>query len=336
MYKNLSLDELQKIDTKFFSYLSQLLKTQRYATIKDFLGAFKSYEKEYIFFKDSNLFFRVEKSDGYLIFRSDSEWIQLKIEETNLTRLHQLLRAYENGKRDFSINGNVISILENKFKKWDLRKVAWKPFIVYDIETLGNPSDLSSLQFEMGYFIDSSEWYNGAIKYRFVGSDRLKKFVDFLLEYNGRIVGFNNISFDNRVINYVVGYGQEQLDIINKKSLDLFLFIWKLTWRRLGLDKIASALVGIKKTLSSGLEGEKLILQYKKTGDEKLLQKVKNYCKNDVKMTLGVLLYLLEFGKISLDGKDYNFSEEDIIKVATEEINPSNKSTKELKLNTLF
>ncbi len=336
MYKNLSLDELQKINTRFFSYLSQLLKSQKYTSIKDFLKSFKNYEKEYIFFKDSNPFFRVEKGDDYYIFRSDLEGIQLRVEESHLTKLHQLLKAYENGKNDFNSNGNVLTILENKFKKGDLRNVVWKPFIVYDIETLGNPSDLTSLTFEMGYFINSVENHNESIKYRFVSSDKLKKFVDFLLDFDGWIVGFNNISFDNRVINYVVGYGQKQLEVLNQKSLDLFLFVWKLTWRRLGLDKIASALVGVRKTLSSGLEGEKLILQYKKTGDEKLLQKVKNYCKNDVKMTLGILLYLLEFGKISLDGKDYDFDERDIIRVATEEASTTNKMAKEFESNTLF
>lgn len=96
MYKNLSLDELEKINTKFFVYLSQLLKLQKYTNLKEFLKSFKPYEKEYIFFKDGNSFFRVEKEAAHYIFRSDLEGIQLKIEETALVRLHQLLKAYEN------------------------------------------------------------------------------------------------------------------------------------------------------------------------------------------------------------------------------------------------
>ena len=97
---------------------------------------------------------------------------------------------------------------------------------------------------------------------------------------------------------------------------------------------MASALVGIKKTLSSGLEGEKLLRQYKQTGDQKLLQKVKNYCKNDVRMTLGLLLYFLEFGKFSLDGKDYTFDVDKLLEMGGDDVSSQKKTS--LKQQALF
>ena len=47
-----------------------------------------------------------------------------------------------------------------------------------------------------------------------------------------------------------------------------------------------------------------LLKEYENTGDKTLLAKVKNYCKNDVKMTLTILLYLLYIWNISYQEKD--------------------------------
>jgi uncharacterized protein YprB with RNaseH-like and TPR domain len=83
-----------------------------------------------------------------------------------------------------------------------------------------------------------------------------------------------------------VGYGKAEIDILNQKSLDPFLFLWKLLGKRMSLNNVAQALISSGKTLTSGKEGEELLQQYKKTKNEKLLTKVKKYCKNDVHITL--------------------------------------------------
>ncbi|OQY39932.1 MAG: hypothetical protein B6229_02790 [Spirochaetaceae bacterium 4572_7] len=89
--------------------------------------------------------------------------------------------------------------------------------------------------------------------------------------------------------------------MINKKSLDIFYFIRNITGKRIGLNKISEAFIGIKKTLESGAEGEVLRKKYKDTGDEKFLDEFKQYCKNDVRMTAFVLLYLLHFKKVFIE-----------------------------------
>jgi len=85
------------------------------------------------------------------------------------------------------------------------------------------------------------------------------------------------------------------------KSIDPFLLLYKLLRKRLKLTKVAESLVSMGKTLDSGAEGSKLLNEYKRTGDKKALNKVKKYCKNDVRITLGIFLYLLEHKKVHIE-----------------------------------
>jgi len=317
MYKTLSLDEVVRLKPSFFKNLNQVLQQLRYPNVKTFVGSFKPYEKELVLLKDGAPFFSVEVGQDQVIFRSDPDGVQLSLPKTALVDLHQKLVKF--GGLGSWGSESIFSVLEQRFRQdQSLRQIKNKPYVVFDVETLGNISNLKNAQYELGYALLSTDDHSSSIKYRFVSQQSLKKFVDFLLDFDGWVVGFNNIAFDNPVVVYAAGYGDEEVKKINQKSLDLFLVVWRLTWRRLGLDKVASALVGIKKTLSSGLEGEKLLRQYKQTGDQKLLQKVKNYCKNDVRMTLGLLLYFLEFGKFSLDGKDYTFDVDRLLEMGGE------------------
>jgi len=85
-------------------------------------------------------------------------------------------------------------------------------------------------------------------------------------------------------------------------------------------------LISIWKTLSSWLEWTKLLIEYEKTWDKKLLTKVQNYCKNDVKMTLWVILYLMKYQKLYLDWEEINYDLQDLIKFWKQE---KNKKTHE-------
>ena len=75
----------------------------------------------------------------------------------------------------------------------------------------------------------------------------------------------------------------------------------------MGLNRLSRALVGIGKTLESGKEGENLWKSYLE-GDEKSLKILKEYCKNDVKMTYLSLRYILYYGKLSLEGEDFTYN----------------------------
>jgi uncharacterized protein YprB with RNaseH-like and TPR domain len=160
---------------------------------------------------------------------------------------------------------------------------------------------LKETKFAIGYSIISNENHSKNLKFKFISENSLKKFVNFLIDFDWYIVGFNNIYFDNPVIIYNTLWNDDLIEQLNKKSLDLFLFLWNLTGRRLWLEAVSQALIWIKKTLSSWKEWEELLKQYQKTWDKSILEKVKSYCKNDVKMTLWILLYFLKKRKIFID-----------------------------------
>jgi hypothetical protein len=54
-----------------------------------------------------------------------------------------------------------------------------------------------------------------------------------MLDFDGYIIGFNSIAFDNIVSVYNVGLQEDDIKKINEKSIDLFLFVRAMTGKRL-------------------------------------------------------------------------------------------------------
>ena len=82
------------------------------------------------------------------------------------------------------------------------------------------------------------------------------------------------------------------------------------------LNKISDSLVGVKKTLDSWADVENLWKEWKSSDDNKILKKIQEYCKNDVRMTALVLLYLLHFKKVDLDNEDFVFDIDKLIELS--------------------
>ena len=87
----------------------------------------------------------------------------------------------------------------------------------------------------------------------------------------------------------------------------------------MGLNRLSRALVGVGKTLESGKEGEGLRKQYQEQWDEKALKTLKDYCKNDVKMTYLCLWYILFYKKLSLEGEDCIYSINEFLELSNKE-----------------
>jgi hypothetical protein len=54
--------------------------------------------------------------------------------------------------------------------------------------------------------------------------------------------------------------------------------------------------------------------QYIDNNDIEALEKFKKYCKNDVRMTALVFLYLMHYKKLFLEGEEITFNLEDLVK----------------------
>lgn len=100
------------------------------------------------------------------------------------------------------------------------------------------------------------------------------------LEQNGRIIGYNSIGFDIPVLNnYYVG------DLMQIPQLDMLAKIHASLGYRVKLDSVATATIGTSKS-AHGLQA----VQWWKEGK---VQEIKDYCKQDVKVTREVY----EFGR---------------------------------------
>ncbi|MEK7665703.1 MAG: ribonuclease H-like domain-containing protein [Patescibacteria group bacterium] len=101
------------------------------------------------------------------------------------------------------------------------------------------------------------------------------------LEHSGRIIGYNTKSFDYPIMNnYYAG------DVASFTSLDILEEIHKTLGFRVKLDDVAKATLGVGKS-GHGLQA----VEWWKQGE---IQKIKDYCLQDVKITKEVY----EFGKL--------------------------------------
>lgn len=106
-----------------------------------------------------------------------------------------------------------------------------------------------------------------------------------ILEKADVLIGFNSISFDVPILNkYYPG------DLTKIRSLDLLIEVYEVLGRRLRLQNLAEA------TLKVGKSGDGLkAVEWWAQG---LVEKVKEYCIQDVRVTRGLYDYALEHGKL--------------------------------------
>jgi uncharacterized protein YprB with RNaseH-like and TPR domain len=239
--------------------------------------------------------------DEGLRITDEVDHIELLLSAEDVERLHNLLKNKQTmitaSKQD-----TVFQDLLRQFQEKKLVEFDGKPFLVYDIETTFD-GRAGEQEFAIAYAIDSSEDHTEKLSYQYIDRDGLRAFAQQLLDYPGWVVGFNQISFDNPITMLQAGFSIEDLAIVQAKSLDPFQLVRGMTGRRMSLQAMATALIDAGKTLSSGAEGQDLLDKWFRDGNIKALEKVKEYCKNDVQITLGVFLYMIRYQSVDLDGK---------------------------------
>lgn len=311
MYKRITLDELMGMQTTFFQRLWALQSKQWHASFKQFMRELHKDSNRVYFFERNAPQLRITftwTGDDCIIV-DDQEHIDIVCTDQDMTAIHNLLKNTQKMKT-IQNSDSLMDTLMLSYGSGNHRTIAGKPYLVYDIETTFW-WEISGQYFEMAYSIDSAKAWE---EWRYIDRDNMKKYADYLLEYDGWIIGYNNFSFDNPVLMKNVGYGTKEIEAINAKSLDPFLLFWTLTGRRISLNNVAQWLINAWKTLASWAEWADLLKKYKETWSEKALQKVKEYCKNDVRITLGVVLYLLEYQHIQFEWEQFQVTPETFIK----------------------
>ena len=106
-----------------------------------------------------------------------------------------------------------------------------------------------------------------------------------ILERTDVLVGYNSEHFDIPLLNkYYPG------DLTRIKSLDIMKEVYETRGRRLKLDTIAEATLGVNKS-ASGAQS----LQWWRAGE---VEKVREYCLKDVEITRDIFDYALEHGSL--------------------------------------
>lgn len=112
-----------------------------------------------------------------------------------------------------------------------------------------------------------------------------------IIESADALIGYNSDHFDIPLLNkYYHG------DLTQLKSIDLMKDIQKSLGRRIGLDDVASATLGVGKS-GHGLQA----ITWWKNGE---IEKVRKYCIQDVKVTKEVYEYAKENGHIKYPDGD--------------------------------
>lgn len=314
MHKRFTFEELCSVNTNFYKNLKKLYTSKRYSFFKEFVkNCFLEWDDVY-YFEWWEVIFRLHKKEWWILLVDEKDKIELSIDQDWVNKLHNLLKNDKNISKIKESTDTILNELNNAYTWWEMRSINSKPFIVYDIETIWDINNLKDMKFIMAYSSNSLDNNSKNIQYKYVSDKSLKKFVDYLFNFDWYVVWYNNIYFDNPVICYNLWYWDWIIDEINRKSIDLYQFILNITWKRISLDKAASSLVSVWKTLSSWLEWSEFYKEYLKTWEESLLNKVKNYCKNDVKMTLMLLLYLVNYKRLYIDWKEFAYDEIDLVK----------------------
>lgn len=279
--------------------------------------------KEIYYMYRGDFTFRFQDTGTEYILMDEKEKIQVVLDDEEKRAFQSLMKSFILKKERIVGQKSIEQILLDEFNTGEYSSIWGKPYMVYDIETDTNIENLKETKFFLAYAMYPNE--HNKMTYEYIDQDWLQRFVQKMLDFDGYIVGFNNIAFDNVVSVHNAGGSEEDIQTLNEKSLDLFLFVRAVTGKRIGLNKIAEALVNVSKTLTSWAEWEVLYKQYTEFNDLKALEEFKNYCKNDVRMTTLVFLYLMHFKKLFIEGKEITFTLEDLVDKSRKEIKETNQ-----------
>ena len=309
MYKRFTVQDLTTIQNDFIPHLYALIKRERCQWANDFFKLCFHEWDDVFYFSRGDICFRIHKKDGQLHLADEIDKIEVVLPFDKKSVIQSLIIKYVAKKERMVGQKTIEQILMDEFKAWNYQTIMDKPYLVYDIETTV-ADDLKAAEFLLAYAM-YPRWEK--MEYRAVMRENLKDFVDERLAFDWYIIWFNQIWFDNPVSCWNAWYWDKEIEILNKKSLDLYLFFLKLTKKRIWLNKLSEALVWVQKTLSSGAEWEVLWNEYLRTGDQSKLEEFKKYCKNDVRMTALVMFYFLHYKRIFIDDEMYEFTMDDFI-----------------------
>ena len=318
MYKKFSIKELTSIKNNLIPHLYSIIQREKFTWVNDFfkIKAFHEWD-EVLYFEKGSPLMKIELINDNIHITDEIDNIQIEVPFNNKSELDKLVKSYISKNKKQSWLKTVEQILMDSFIEGNFYSILWKPYLVYDIETSLISWEISEKNFPEFYIWYSMEEISSwKMQYECIMKDQLWDFVNRMLNFDGYIIGFNQIYFDNPVCIYNTWLTNSELEKLNEKSLDLYVFFHQLTNKRMWLNKISDSLIWVKKTLDSWADVESLRKEWNQSWDKKILKTIQEYCKNDVRMTALVLLYLLHFKKVDLDNESFLFDIDKLIEIS--------------------
>ncbi len=317
MYKKFTIDQLTTIQNNLIPHLYTVIQREKCQWVNDFFKIVFRNWHEVMYFDRGNPLLNIQLIDNDIYITDEVDNIQIQIPANDKSSLNRIMIRFISKKQRQIWQRSIEQILMDTFVEWKFFSALWKPYIVYDIETALISGEVNEKNFPEYYLWFSMEEIEaGKMQYSCIMMEDLKDFVQKLIDFDGYIIWYNQIYFDNPVSVYNVWLTNDEVKILNEKSLDLYVFFQQLTWRRMWLNKVSDSLVSVSKTLDSWADVESLWKQWKESNDKKILKKIQEYCKNDVRMTALVLMYLLHFKKVDLDNEEYTFDIDKFIELS--------------------
>ena len=252
-----------------------IIQRENYQWVNDFFKDIFHEWDEIIYFDRWNPLITISLISNQIYISDEIDNIQIQVPADNKSELNRLMIRYISKKQKQSWQKTIEQILMDAFVEWKFYLSLGKPYLVYDIETALISWDVSSVNFPEYYiWYSMEETQQGKMKYSCIMKEDLKDFVQKMIDFDWYIIWFNQIYFDNPVSVYNAWLADEELKIINEKSLDLYVFFQQLTGKRMWLNKISDSLVWVKKTLDSWADVENLWREWKNTDDSKILKKI--------------------------------------------------------------
>lgn len=168
-----------------------------------------------------------------------------------------------------------------------------REIVYFDLETQRSFRDVGGMQNKdkMGVSVAVTFSTRGG-QYRVFGEDGIDALVDQLVRAD-LVVGYNHVQFD-----YPVLQGYTIRDLASQTvNLDMLLDLEKRLGRRVGLDAVATASLGVGKS-ADGVDALKWWQEYKRTADTAVLLRIAEYCAYDVKVTMRLHEYGVAHGHV--------------------------------------
>tara|TARA_Y100001970_G_scaffold284730_1_gene402709 strand:+ start:1024 stop:1629 length:606 start_codon:yes stop_codon:yes gene_type:complete len=165
----------------------------------------------------------------------------------------------------------------------------------YSADEVGGWSNIEDMGMSIGVIWDTADQ-----KFHIYIEHQIKEMVDHFYQAE-KIVGFNHVGFDYRVVSGVYHAESHERSIIHTElaglnNFDMLLELKKILGHRLKLESIARPTLGTGKS-ADGLQA----LKWYKEGK---LDKIIEYCKVDVEVTRDIYFFALENYKLHYDSRN--------------------------------